>query len=347
MSAIKSVGISLPQYGYSSGEIIEGAKSWLGSSTDQSELFERFVSSSQIRRRYFGIPLERILKGLPIDQKNEVFNQTGIELGVRAAIECLELAGVSPTEVDNLIFTSCSLPVIPSIDVNIIQQLGLPLSVRRIPIYQHGCAGGAAALGLASTLSESTGNTLVLSVELCSLVYQGADLSAGNLVGSALFGDGAAAVLVSPGRGKFQVIDSSSDLLPSSYDLMGYDLKEDGAHLRLKKELPGELARMAPKLVRDFLIRNNLASDQVAHWLIHPGGVKILKFLEEEFSLESSRSCYAWQVLEKYGNMSSASILFVLDEFLKSRRYKAGDKAIIIGIGPGLTLEQILIEIGD
>lgn len=347
MSNLKSIGTALPEFSYTSGDIIKGAKGWLNSSPSEFELFERFVSSSKIGRRYFGVPLEQILSGLSVQDKTEIFTKVGVDLGVAAIENCLKNSGSKVEDIESLVFTSCSLPVIPSIDAHIIQRLDLPLNIKRIPIYQHGCAGGAAALGLAGDLTETLGNTLIVSVELCSLVYQGGDLTPGNLVGSALFGDGAAAVLVSPGHGKFQINDNRSDLLPSSYELMGYDLQGDGAHLRLKKELPGELARLAPKIIRDFLKSNELSEGDVAHWLIHPGGVKILNFLETEFQLAAPRSRYSWEVLEKFGNMSSASILFVIDEFIKSRNYKIGDRVMIIGIGPGLTLEQILLEIKE
>jgi alkylresorcinol/alkylpyrone synthase len=179
------------------------------------------------------------------------------------------------------------------------------------------------------------------------LVYQGGDLTPGNLVGSALFGDGAAAVLIGPGEGMFSIKRTSSALLPGTQEMMGYDLRGDGNHLRLKKELPGELAKMAPELIRNFLRDNGVAPEGVANWLIHPGGVKILNLLEEEFELQPSQSQWAWRVLEKFGNMSSASILFVLDEFLKSKSYKFKDKILSIGIGPGLTLEQTLFEVSE
>jgi alkylresorcinol/alkylpyrone synthase len=347
MSNVKSVGTSLPEFSYASSDIIRGAKNWLMSSSGEFELFERFVSSSKIARRHFGVPLEQILSGLSVHDKAEIFTKVGVDLGVKAIRNCLKSSQIDLQDIESLIFTSCSLPVIPSIDAHIIQNMDLPLSIKRIPIYQHGCVGGAAALGLAGDLSETLGHTLIVSVELCSLVYQGSDLTPGNLVGSALFGDGGAAVLVSPGQGRFQINDNRSDLLPSSYELMGYDLQEDGAHLRLKKELPGELARLAPQKIRDFLASNDLNEGDVAHWLIHPGGVKILNFLETEFKLSSERSRYSWDVLEKYGNMSSASILFVIDEFIQARRYKSGDRVMVIGIGPGLTLEQILVEIKE
>jgi alkylresorcinol/alkylpyrone synthase len=345
MTNVVGVGVALPEFSYSSAEILKGSKNWLKSSPGEYELFERFVSSSKIGRRYFGVPVERILGGISSAERAEIFWQEGTKLGVKAIANCLKEHRIDPASISQLIFTSCSVPVIPSIDARIIQEIGIPLNVRRLPIYQHGCAGGAAALGLAESMMNQDGYGLILSVELCSLVYQGGDLSAGNLVGSALFGDGAAAVLLDSKRGKFKILNSRSNLLPLSYELMGYDIQEDGSHLRLKKELPSELAQMAPGLIREFLSLNSINEGQIDHWLIHPGGVKILKLLEEEFKIQPQQGKWAWSVLEKYGNMSSASILFVLDEFIRSGQAVPGQKVMVLGIGPGLTLEQILIEV--
>lgn len=347
MTSVVGVGVALPEFSYSSAEILQGSKNWLKASPGDYELFERFVSSSKIGRRYFGVPIERILGGLSPSQRAEIFWQEGTKLGANAISECLQEHKVKASQVSSLIFTSCSVPVIPSIDARIIQEVGIPLNVRRLPIYQHGCAGGAAALGLAQSMMSQGGYGLIVSVELCSLVYQGGDLSAGNLVGSALFGDGAAAVLINSEQGRFKIINSRSNLLPLSYELMGYDIQEDGSHLRLKKELPSELASMAPGLIREFLSLNQVEEGQIAHWLIHPGGVKILKLLEDEFKIKSSQGKWAWSVLEQFGNMSSASVLLVLNEFIRSGEAVPGQKVLVLGIGPGLTLEQILIEVQE
>ena len=347
MSRVVGIGTALPQFKYSSDDILSGARGWLKGNPEYLELFERFVSSSKIGTRYFSSPLERILAGSTAEERTSAFWKNGTELGIEAVRKCLDLSGVRPNDIGSVVFTSCSVPVIPSIDVEIIQKLGLPLSVKRVPIYQHGCAGGAAALGVSNVLAENSGYSLIIAVELCSLVYQGGDLTPGNLVGSALFGDGAAAVLVGPGKGMFSIMQTASELLPGTQEMMGYDLKDDGNHLRLKKELPGELAKMAPELIRKFLKRNGVSPESVANWLIHPGGVKILNLLEEEFDLGASQSQWAWRVLEKFGNMSSASILFVLDEFLTSKTSRLGDRVLSIGIGPGLTLEQTLFEVSE
>ncbi len=345
MVTLSKIATALPEFSYSSREILEGSKKWLSKNPGDFELFERFVSSSKIGRRHFALPLDRIMTLVDPSQRAEIFMHEGVKLGSRAVEACLKESKRSPDEIKSVIFTSCSVPVIPSIDARIIQEVGIPLSVKRIPIYQHGCAGGAVALGLSEAIVKGFGPTMLISVELCSLVYQGGDFNPGNLVGSALFADGAAATLIEPGQGEITIEANASALLPASHDLMGYDISADGSHLRLKKELPSELSRAAPALIREFLKTNDLIPENIKSWLFHPGGVKILKLLEEEFTLQPAQTHWAWDVLENCGNMSSASILFVVDKFMRDREYKTGDRALVVGIGPGLTLELVLLKV--
>lgn len=345
MVALTKIATALPEFSYSSREILDSSRKWLSKNPGDFELFERFVSSSKIGRRHFALPLDRILTLIDPAQRAEIFMHEGVKLGVEAVNKCLKESKKNAADIKTVVFSSCSVPVIPSIDARIIQEVGIPLTVKRVPMYQHGCAGGAVALGLSQALVESFGSTMLISVELCSLVYQGGDFNPGNLVGSALFADGAAATLIEPGNGEISIEANSSALLPCSHDLMGYDISSDGSHLRLKKELPSELGRAAPVLIKDFLEKNDLKPNNISSWLFHPGGVKILKLLEEEFSLQPSQTHWAWDVLENCGNMSSASILFVVDKYMRDREYKSGDRALVVGIGPGLTLELILLKV--
>jgi alkylresorcinol/alkylpyrone synthase len=185
---------------------------------------------------------------------------------------------------------------------------------------------------------------IVSSVELCSLVYQAGDLSGGNLVGSAIFGDGAAAVLLEGSGEGLRILAAQSHLVPESAFLMGYGIEDDGVHLRLDRALPQALSQHAPPFVRSFLAGQDTRPEEVSWWLFHPGGVKVLAVLEDTLAIRRDQSRWAWDVLEQYGNMSSASILFVLDLFLKGRVAKPGQKVCMLGVGPGLTIEAILCQ---
>jgi len=346
MVAVRGIATELPQYVYSKGDICKVGAQWLSNAPHERELFERFVTSSQISQRHFAVPLERILALGGQRERAEIFQREGADLLERVSAKLLQAASISASEIDHLIFTSCSAPVIPSIDTTLVPRAGFSGTINRVPLYQHGCAGGVIGLALASRLVKPEERAIVSAVELCSLVYQAGDLSGGNLVGSAIFGDGAAAVLLDGAGGGLEVVAAKSHLVPNSEYLMGYGIEDDGVHLRLDRALPQALAKHAPVFVRAFLEQNALAPEDIAWWLFHPGGVKVLAVLEEVLGIARTQSVWSWEVLERYGNMSSASILFVLDAFIGSGKAQSGDKVCMLGVGPGLTIEALLLSQG-
>lgn len=343
-AVIQSMATAVPGPGYSIQDMQRAAQQWLAGHPESCALYERLLGTAQISRRHYVLPIDELLALRSVEERSLVFKREGLKLAEQVVSDCLLRAKVRPQDIQQSIFTSCSVPVIPALDAGVISKLNFSPSIRRIPLYQHGCIGGAVGLSLACESAALGQSTLLTSVELCSLVYQGGDLSRGNLVGSALFADGAAAVVVGPGHKGLVHLGSVPFLLPDSTHLMGYDLENDGAHLRLDRELPGELLRAAPSLLRDFLGAHNLNPEDVNWWLFHPGGVKIIQALEQEFKLKSEQSRFSWEVLDQFGNMSSASILFVLKNFLDSGCYSDRDKVLMLGVGPGLSLEFLLFE---
>jgi alkylresorcinol/alkylpyrone synthase len=344
MAVIRAVATALPRNVYSRDDILAVSAEWLKDSHHQRELFDRFVSSSQISQRHFAVPLEVILKLSGGQGRAQHFQVEGRALLHQAVGALLAAKSVEAHEIDHLLFTSCSSPAIPSIDVHVVDDLEFRRSVNRVPIFQHGCAGGIIGLSLAHRLVRENQKAILSSVEICSLVYQAGDLSGGNLVGSAIFGDGAAAVLIEDTGDGLRYLDAQSHLIPGSAHLMGYTIEDDGTHLRLDRALPQALSQYAPPFVRSFLAANNKTPNDIDWWLFHPGGVKVLQALEQAFGIERPQSHWAWDVLEQYGNMSSASILFVLNAFLQSKTAQPGDTVCMLGVGPGLTIEGILLE---
>jgi len=344
MAVIRATSTELPQYSYSRDDIITIGARWLRDSPHELALFQRFVSSSQIDERHFAVPLETILNlGGPRERASH-FQTEGRPLLARTLSGLLNKTQTEAQFIDHLIFTSCSAPTIPALDALVIDDVELRRSVARIPLYQHGCAGGVIGLAIAQRVISPGEQAVVASLELCSLVYQAKDLTGGNLVGSAIFGDGAAAVLVTSDGDGLAICDARSHLVPHSAHLMGYNSEDDGPHLRLDRALPQALARHAPPFIKSFLGDHGLSPGDITWWLFHPGGVKVLSALEEAFSIKRPQSRWSWEVLERYGNMSSSSILFVLDAFLKSRVVRSGDRVCIVGVGPGLTIESILLQ---
>lgn len=344
MATVRAISTTLPKHAYSKADICEIGEHWLHNTPHESALFQRFVSSSQIEQRHFALPLHDVLTLGGSHERSSHFQREGGVLLKDTIAQLLSKSGVTASAINHLITTSCSAPIIPAIDAGVIDELGLLRTVSRVPLYQHGCAGGVVGLALASRLVRPHERAVVAAVELCSLVYQAADLSGGNLVGSAIFGDGAAAVLLDGSDGGLRIVAAQSHLVPQSAFLMGYDIEDDGAHLRLDRALPQALSQHAPPFLRAFLAEQELTPQDISWWLFHPGGVKVLAVLEDALGIQRLQSRWAWEVLERYGNMSSASILFVLDSFLQSNAAQPGENVCMLGVGPGLTIEAILMR---
>lgn len=344
MSSIASISTVLPEHSYTLPEIQAAGDIWLKDHPEQRGLFRRFLASAQVARRHFVLPVLDVISLNGLAKPAEYFEEFAPGLGAMAALEALRQAGVQAQDIGCLLFTSCTCPSIPSVDALILERARLPRTTTRIPIYQHGCAGGVVGLRLADMWSKHGKPVLLTSVELCSLVFQPEDFTGGHLVGSAIFGDGAASAVVTHEDRGLVFAGSQSYLLPDSRHLMGYDILDDGSHLRLDRDLPQSLARAAPGLVETFLRSHGLSRKDIPWWLFHPGGIKILSALDEIFQLEPEQGRFARETLQSVGNLSSASILFVLDTFLRSNVYQDGEHALVVGVGPGLTIELILFK---
>lgn len=345
MNYISCVTTALPSNSYSLEEIKASTNKWLENDLQAQKLCNKFLDSAKTNKRHFVIPPNEVINVSTISQKSNLFHKHGIEIGSRALQAAVKnLDSNHNIKIDSLVFTSCSFPSIPAIDTEIIQHVGLPASTFRVPIFQYGCVGGVAGLSLANKLASGFNATALLSVELCSLVFQPNNHEPSQLVGTAIFGDGSACVVLNKDSGIFRVINSSSYLIPESPHIMGYDFKDDGWHLRLDKELPNLLNNTIKPLVKNFLEANSTAQSEVDWWLFHPGSMKILTELKQIFELNSSNSGFAENFLSEHGNLSSASILFILKEFIDSKCYSSKQRVLVMGIGPGLTVELVLLE---
>ncbi len=340
MPTINAVGLAFPNFRYTSDEVLEGTRSWLQEPSDERSLFRRFSSSAQVQSRNFAIPLKELLALKGVEKRSAIFHEVGLSLATEAVNNCLEQSKTAPNSIETIIFTSCSLPIIPALDTHLIHTAGLSHNITRIPLYQHGCIGGAYALALAPRF----GKTLIVSLELCSLVFDTQDTSPSGLVGAALFGDGCAAVLVDNLSSGFKIKASRSYLIPKTTNLMGYSLLDQGTFLLLDRSLPQILADNAPQFIQSFLADHNLKKEDINYWILHPGGVRILDLLHEHLDLEAHQTRWSWEVLKEHGNMSSATVLCALAKFLAEGEFKRGDKMVIFGVGPGLTVMAVLFE---
>lgn len=278
--------------------------------------------------------------------RNRIYQEAMIRAGIEITRRTLKRSGLH--SVDILVSSSCTGFMIPAVDAHIASALGLGPRLVRLPITEAGCAGGAVALARAADFvtAHPRAAALVVAIEFSSLTFQARDTSATNLVAAALFADGAAgAVLVGqdhPAAKKAAVrfVRSASYFLPNSLEAMGYEVVESGFKLVLDKRLPDFVRGKLRPMVADFLSESGLTQDRISRFAVHPGGRKVLDVAEEELGLSPAQLDPSRSTLRDHGNMSSATILFVLDRALVDLR--PDEIALCIGFGPGFAVELSL-----
>jgi alkylresorcinol/alkylpyrone synthase len=311
------------------------------------EAIHTVIDNSQIDQRHSVFPVEYIIEPRSLSQINNEYRDKAVELGLQVTAEALAKAEMSPSDVDLLITVSCTGVMIPSLDAYIATEMGFRQDVRRLPITELGCAAGAAGLGRAwEYLSAFPDRTaLLVAVELPTLTFQRKDYSQANLISAVLFGDGAAGVVIT-GREAAgpRIIASESFLFPNSLDAMGFDLRDSGFHIVLSKDVPQLIREKVKGLVDGFLARQGLTREDLSAFLLHPGGQKLLSFMEAELELTRSDTEISWDVLRRFGNLSSASVLFILQEWLARREMPSRSYGLLMAFGPGFTAEMILLQ---
>ncbi|HET6279895.1 MAG TPA: 3-oxoacyl-[acyl-carrier-protein] synthase III C-terminal domain-containing protein [Polyangia bacterium] len=318
--------------------------------------------NSQIERRHSVYPLQAVGQRRALTDTMRDYRQHAITLGRDVAARALADARLTAADIDLFITVSCTGIMIPSLDAYLAGEMGFRSDVRRLPITELGCFGGAAALARARDFlcGFPEANVLVVAVELPSLSLQLEDLSLDNLVSSALFGDGAAAVVMRGGAsannaaadnasanrptGGVRVVETLSHIFPNSTNALGFDLQTDGFHCVLSKTVPVLLKSEIATLVDNLTRRAGLTRHDLTCFVLHPGGKRILGCVEEELLLTRDDTQPSWDVLRDYGNQSSASVLFVLHEWITKRRPPSGAYGLMAAFGPGLSTELLLLQ---
>ncbi len=341
--SLTAVETANPPFVYDAESLRKAAAEWLDPTTSHYQLFERLASAIGVKSRHYAISHKQVLALGGMKERAELFSNSAPELLATAGQKALNSRKLLGTAISSLVYSSCTVPSIPCIDTSLVDTLNMRRTVRRVPMYQQGCAGGVAGLGLSFALAREA-PVMLSCVELCSLVLHPQDLTSESILSAILFGDGAACAIIEPGEDGLRFVDSQSYLLPNSRHIMGYRPEDDGPHLLLDRALPDLLASEVPKIGAAFLERNGLTAEDVKWWLFHPGGTKILESFEQSFKLSREQTRWAWDVLAEDGNMSSVTILYALKAFLESRVFSSGDRVLVAGIGPGLTVELILLS---
>ena len=305
------------------------------------------IDNSQIDQRYCVFPPEYAIEPRPLAQINAEYAEKAVELGQQVTEQALAQANMTPADVDLLVTVSCTGVMIPSLDAHLATIMGFRPDVRRLPITELGCAAGAAGLGrtwdYSSAFPDRT--ALLVAVEIPTLTFQPKDASQANLISAVLFGDGAAGVVVTgreaPGP---RILASECFLFPDSLTAMGFDLRDTGFHIILSKDVPDLIKERVKDLAEGFLARHGLRREDISAFLLHPGGQKLLSFMQEELGLSRADTEISWDILRRYGNLSSASVLFILNEWLVQREMPSGSYGLLMAFGPGFTAEMILLQ---
>ena len=305
------------------------------------------VDNAQVHKRHALFPIDYTIEPRPLSKTNQEYIEHSIKLGRQSAEECLGRANMRPQEIDLLITVSCTGFMIPSLDAHLIELMGFRRDVRRMAFTELGCAAGAMALSRAADflLAYPGKNVLIIAVELPSLTFQRQDITQAALISAILFGDGAAAVIVSGSRSAGpRILASDTYTFPNSLDAMGFDLRDSGFHILLSKDVPQMIGGEILPLVDGFLSKHGLSRKEIKGWILHPGGARLLGAIEEKLGLPRCRTQFSWDVLSEYGNLSSATILFILREWLERGDLKPGDYALAAAFGPGFSAEFLLLQ---
>jgi len=312
---------------------------------DRLEQLHRAV---QVGGRHLALPLEEYEGLESFAARNAAWTRVAVEVGEGAVRKALLAADVAPSQVDHLYFVTVTGIATPSIDARLVDRLGLRPDVKRVPIFGLGCVAGAAGISRAAdVLRGAPGEVAVLlAVELCSLTLQREDLSIPNIIASGLFGDGAAAVVLDGGarRKGPRIVATRSVFYSGTERVMGWDVVDSGFKVVLSPQVP-QLVRDRLRFdVDDFLQANGLTRPSVKHFICHSGGPKVLEAFEEALELPREKVQRSWDSLRTAGNLSSASVLFVLSDLLASGEARAGDQGLLLAMGPGFCSELVLLE---
>ncbi len=345
-----SLATAVPRYSLSQSDVAAIARRIFDGPDSEIEYMLPIFENAGIAQRYSCVPLDWYLEPVGWKERNRLYLENALDLIATVATDCLDQAGLSAAQVDTILCVSTTGLSTPSLDARLMDRLPFRPDVERLPIFGLGCAGGSLGLARAAALAKAKpgGRVLLIVVELCGLTFRAGDQSRANIVATALFGDGAAAALVTadPDDG----VDGTYPTLlhwgehrwPNSQDVMGWRVEPDGFGVLFSKDIPSLIrADFVPALDR-FLARCGTDRRALSDYVCHPGGEKVVGAFEEALGLPSGSMRHARAVLRDHGNMSAASVLFVLQRVLADRPQ---GRLLISSLGPGFTAAFAVMDV--
>ena len=360
---ILSVGRAFPSHYYDQQSLLDAIRRHWSDRHVNPERLERLHKNALVTGRHMVRPIETYEAFETWGEANDVWIQEAPSLAEQALGEALDQAGLAVDAVDLIMTTTVTGLAVPSLDALLMNRLPFRRHTKRVPLFGLGCAAGAAGLGRVADYLRAFPDqvAVLLSVELCSLTVQKQDLSIPNLIATSLFGDAAAAVVMAgedaarqskdTGRWTAEVVDSRSVLYPDTERALGWDISERGFQIVLSAEVPDLVGRHLRQDIDRFLADHGLERHDIAHWICHPGGPKVLQAVEESLELPDGALDLTWRSFKRVGNLSSASVLAILKDTLDdlASRSEAGSEArsaysFLLAMGPGFSLDMVLLN---
>ncbi|MFE8702167.1 type III polyketide synthase [Cytobacillus sp. FJAT-54145] len=359
MPSIVSVAEAIPPHTIDQHTVMDFSRELFSESFKDIERLLGAFHNGQIKKRSFVKGIEWFKTDKSFEEKNNAYIESAVELGAIAIEKCLHnqeflLRNIDYTEIDAIFMISSTGIATPSIEARIMNLLPFSEYTKRIPLWGLGCAGGASGLSRAYEfcLAYPSAKVLVLSIELCSLTFQRNDRSKSNLIGTSLFADGVACALLigdEVDRESIQRLSSipkitatQSTTMKNSLDVMGWEIRNEGLYVVFSKDIPSIIENWLKPNVTRFLDENHHDLNDIKHFVAHPGGKKVLDAYVNSLSLPPTMIEVSSEVLEEYGNMSSATILYVLKRFMD--KGIKGDIGLATALGPGFSSELLLLR---
>lgn len=340
---ILSVATAVPRHELRRDEVLHAATRHFSGSNPRFERPKSIYANARIDTRYSCVPIDWYSREHGFAERNALYISNAVDLLEGCAREALDEADLAPTDIGGLVVVSSTGIATPALDALLMERLDIPRDALRLPIFGLGCVGGVLGLARASELvrAEPGRPILLLVVELCGLTFRANDFSKSNIVATALFGDGdGAAVLAGEGDGP-AVVASGEHTWRDSLGIMGWDVRDDGLAVVFSRDIPTLVRTRMREVTSDYLARQDLRTADIDDFVCHPGGAKVVSALEEVFALPAGQMRSAWDVLRQYGNMSAATILFVLKEAMAAGPAK---RRLLTALGPGFTAGFLTLE---
>lgn len=346
---IVSATSAFPKHYYPQEVLFAALQEYWSDQLEKPEVLRRLHKNTGVDGRFLSLPIDAYPKLGGWGEANDHWIRTAQELGHCAISRAMTAAGLDVREIGALFFTSVTGISSPSIDALLINRMGLSPNIRRVPMFGLGCVAGAAGIARAADYVRAYPDQIavILAVELCSLTLQREDMSMANLISAGLFGDGAAAVVVAGSERRLsgpKILDTRSVFYPGTEEMMGWEVSEKGFRIVLSPEVPNLIQRQLGTDVDKFLADLGHRREDVGSWVLHTGGPKVLQATAAALGLENGQLAASWDCLRRVGNLSSASVLVVLEDVMKNRRPAPGTLGILAAMGPGFCSELVALE---